>query len=229
MTTIGIHQIEHLPWLGFFKKLMHSDIFVFLDDVKFIKKDWHNRNQIRTSNGATLLTVPIISNSGEKMNEVKISYDEKWNINHQKTIFYNYKNTEFFNDYWKFFEDLYNKKFQSLVELNLEIINFAIKELKINTKIIFSSELEIKEKKSDLNLAICKALNADVYLSGIGGKNYLIEEDFKKNEIQVKFQNFHHPEYSQHYKPFLPNMAFIDLLLNEGKRSTGILYDSKNF
>ena len=65
---------------------MYSDVFVFLDNVKFVKRQWHNRNQIRTSDGTTLLTVPIIAHSGENINEVKISYDETWNTNHKKKI-----------------------------------------------------------------------------------------------------------------------------------------------
>lgn len=229
MTIISIHQPGYLPWLGFFKKIQYSDIFVFLDDAKYVKRQWHNKNQIRTSNGSTYLTVPIISNSGEKINDVKISYDEKWNLNHKKTIYYNYHKTCFFEEYWNFFEELFEKKFQKLIELNFEIINFFLKELQIKTKIIFSSELGITEEKSDLNLEICKRLNADIYLSGIQGKNYLIEEDFKKNEIEVQFQNFQHPVYNQYYKPFMPNMAFIDLLFNEGKKSLKILHDSNNF
>ena len=86
MRTVSIHQPGYLPWLGFFKKIMYSDVFVFLDNVKFVKRQWHNRNQIRTSDGTTLLTVPIIAHSGENINEVKISYDETWNTNHKKKL-----------------------------------------------------------------------------------------------------------------------------------------------
>ena len=229
LKIISIHQPGYLPWLGFFKKIMHSDVFVFLDDVKFVKKQWHNRNYILSNNGPIFLTVPIIKNSGENINKIKISYDEKWNINHKKTIFYNYNKSPFFEKYWNFFEDLYSKKFKNLLELNLEIINFCIDELELKTKIVFSSELGITEKKSELNLEICKSLNADIYLSGILGKNYLIEDDFEKNDIKIEYQNFQHPTYNQNNKTFVPNMAFVDLLFNEGKNSKKILANSKNF
>ena len=229
MKIVSIDQPGYLPWLGFFKKIMYSDIFVFLDDVKFVKRQFMNRNQIRTKNYTVFLTVPIIKNSGYNINEVKISYDEKWNINHKKNIFYNYNKSQFFEEYWGFFEEIYSKKIKNLLELNLEIINFFIKELELKTKIIFSSELGTTEKKSNLNLEICKSLNAGSYLSGNHGKHYLIEKDFQKNGIKVEYQNFQYPEYTQVYKPFIPNMAFIDLLFNEGKNSKKILQDSKNF
>jgi hypothetical protein len=229
LKIVSIHQPGYLPWLGFFKKIMYSDIFVFLDDVKFVKRQWHNRNQILTKDGPMFLTVPIIKNSGENINEIKISYDEKWNINHKKSLFYNYNKSKFFEQYWDFFEKVYSKKFENLLELNTEIINFFIKELEIKTKIIFSSELGITEKKSELNLEICESLNADVYLSGIQGKNYLIEKDFEKKNIKIEYQNFQHPNYTQNHKSFVPNMAFVDLLFNEGKNSKKILENSNNF
>jgi len=229
LKIISIDQPGYLPWLGFFKKIMYSDIFVFLDDVKFVKKQFMNRNQIRTKDSSIFLTVPITKNSGYNINEVEISYDEKWNINHKKTIYYSYNKSQFFEEYWEFFEKIYTKKFKNLLELNLEIINFFIKELELKTKIIFSSELGTTKKKSDLNLEICKSLDADVYLSGNHGKHYLIEEDFQKNGIKVEYQNFQYPKYNQNYEPFIPNMAFIDLLFNEGKKSKKILQDSINF
>ena len=106
MTIISIHQPVYLPWLGFFKKILYSDVFVFLDDVQYVKRQWHNRNQIRTKDGAHFLSVPIEKNSGKKLNEVKISYDTDWNITHKKTIKYNYIKSAFFDNYWKFFENI---------------------------------------------------------------------------------------------------------------------------
>jgi hypothetical protein len=32
----------------------------------------------------------------------------------------------------------------------------------------------------------------------------------------VKYHEFHHPEYSQAFSPFIPGMASVDLLFNEG-------------
>ena len=47
MTTVSIHQPLYLPWLGFFKKMMNSDIFVIFDDVDFVRKMNFNKNSIR--------------------------------------------------------------------------------------------------------------------------------------------------------------------------------------
>ena len=229
MTIISIHQPGYLPWLGFFKKILYSDIFVFLDDVKYVKRQWHNRNQIRTSSGANFLTVPIISNSGKLINEMKISYDEDWVQVHKKTMKYNYSKAPYFSTYWKSIEEIYDRKFEYLVDLNMEFIQHILQKFEIKTKTIFSSELSVTKKKSDLNLEICEILKADTYLSGIMGKGYIDEESFIQKNIKVQYQNFQHPTYKQVYDPFIPNMASIDLLFNEGHASSQILQNSKNF
>ncbi len=227
MTVVAINQPGYLPWMGFFKRIMYSDIFVFLDDVQYLKKDWQNRNKIRTSQGWIWLSVPVKKNDLENLNKVDIDYSENWISTHKKSIRYNYSKSKFFDDHWPFFEQLFEKKFTRLIDLNMEIINYVLQTLDIKTKTIFASELEVTGKKSDLNLSICKTLNADVYLSGTLGQDYIKIDDFKNNDIDVKFADYRHPVYPQYFDPFIPNMAIIDLLFNCGKESRKILQDSK--
>ena len=226
---VSIHQPGYIPWLGFFKKILYSDVFVFLDDAKYVPKDWHSRNKIRTSQGDSLLSIPIKKNSGENINEVKIFNESNWSRIHKKTIKIAYQKAEFFNEYWDEFSSIYDKKFERLLDLNLEIIYFILKKLDIQTKTLLSSDMKIVERGSDRNLKICEVLDADVYLSGSHGVNYLKEEDFTKKNITVEYQNFQHPVYRQPYQPFIPNMGAIDLLFNEGENSINILKEAKNF
>lgn len=229
MTIVSIHQPGYLPWLGFFKKIEYSDVFVILDDVKYVKRQWHNRNQIRTSQGNKFLSVPIKGNSGKNINEVEIDYSQDWRLIHKKTIKYSYSKAKYFEQYWNLLEKIFSEKFEKLLELNWALIDCIMKELKLEKKIIFSSDLDIQKTKSDRNLAICKKLKASVYLSGTLGKNYLNEQDFSNNGIKVEFQNFQHPIYTQCYEPFIPNMATIDILFNEGENASTILKNANNF
>jgi len=229
MTIVSIHQPGYLPWLGFFKKIMSCDIFVFLDDVQYEKRGWQNRNRIRTNTGTVLLTVPVKSKLGMNLNEVKINNQSNWTRKHKKSIEVSYSKTPHFNEYWNDFKKIYDRDFELLIELNMKIIYYIMEKLNIRTKTIFSSELHISEKSSNRILEICKALNCYEYLSGSQGKSYLNEADFVKNNISVKFQNFHHPVYRQIYEPFISNMAIIDLLFNEGRDSVEILDRAQNF
>tara|TARA_B100001167_G_scaffold176774_1_gene130768 strand:- start:187 stop:888 length:702 start_codon:yes stop_codon:yes gene_type:complete len=228
VTIIAIHQPEYLPWLGFFKKMMNSELFVLLDDVQFEKKSWQNRNRIRTKNGTVFLSVPIHAHLDSKLNDVKIDNTKNWADKHKKSILFNYTNTPYFDEYSNAIELIFEKKFEFLIELNYEIIKFVMKELEIKSKIIFSSKLKIPQKGSDKVLNICKAVDADYYITGTAwAKKYLKIEDFKKSNISVEFQELQHPIYKQIHKEFIPKMSIIDLLFNEGKnRAKQIIQNS---
>jgi hypothetical protein len=201
MTIVSIHQPTYLPWLGFFNKIISSEKFVFLDDVQYEKNGYQNRNKIRTHEGDIWLTVPVKTKSTTLLKNVEIDYSFDWIKKHTKSIELNYSKTRFFNNYWDELKKIYNKKHYNLITLNIDIINFLINKLNIKTEIIFSSNLKIYEKGSDRILKICKELNADTYISGIGGKAYL-------NQI---------------FEPFHSNMAVIDLLFNEGDNAEKII------
>jgi len=208
---------------------MASDTFVFLDDVQYEKDGWHNRNKIRTSNGSMWLTIPIKSKLNVGINEAQIDNTHAWLEKHKKSIQINYSKSSHFDNLWKDLEQIYEKKYDLLIDINMKIISLVLKKFEISTKVIFSSELQIKTKGSKRILDICKSLNADVYLSGAFGVNYLDSQSFIDNHIEVKYQNFQHPFYNQVYAPFVPNMAAIDLIFNEGINSGFILRDAKNF
>lgn len=228
MKTISVHQPGYLPWLGFFKKVQSSDIFVFLDDVQFEKNGWHNRNKIFSGEDSMWLTVPVHVKFGMNLNEVRIDYSSNWIKKHEKSIEMNYGKSSFFDKYWSDFKKIYEKKHEFLINLNMEIIKKSIEILNIKTETILSSSLDIKEKKSARILQICQSLNASTYIAGTLGKNYIDTNDFEKKNINVIFQNFQHPTYSQKSKSFLPNMAIIDLLFNEGNNAEQILKESSN-
>ena len=226
--VISIHQPGYIPWLGFFKKIQSSDIFVFLDDVQFEKNGWQNRNKIKTSENWMWLTVPVNAKLGMKLNEIQIDYSSNWINKHKKSIELNYAKSKFFEKYWPDFKKIYEKEYELLIDLNMEFIKKFMEMLNIRTKTILSSSLEITQKKSARILQICQSLNTSKYISGIMGKDYLDLNDFENNKIDVILQNYQHPTYLQKYEPFLPNMSIMDLLLNEGNNAVKILEESNN-
>ncbi|MBA7694297.1 hypothetical protein ES703_102904 [subsurface metagenome] len=102
---------------------------------------------------------------------------------------------------------------------------YLIKTLGIERNTVIASELGIQLGKggTEVNLNICRELNADTYLSGISGKDYLDGEHFSKEGIKVVYQEFYHPIYKQMHEPFLPCMSVIDLLFNHGDKSLDVL------
>ena len=209
--------------------LKSSDLFVLLDDVQFSKNDFQNRNIIRTIDGSMWLTVPIHSSSKSMINQINIVKNSNWISKHEKSIEVNYSQTQNYDRLSKSLDTIYSKNYELLVDLNIALIQLICKELDLKTKLILSSSLGLTKKGSERILEICNILNADTYLSGIGGKNYLKLEDFETKNIKIKFQNFQHPVYKQFYQPFIPNMSIIDLLFNEGNHSKEILKKASNF
>jgi len=222
---VSIQQPEHLPWLGFFDKVRQVDFVVLLDNVQFKKRYFENRNKIRTKEGWHWLTVPVITKGKytQLINQVETDNTTHWRKKCWLAIHTHYGKAPFFPKYSSFLEQIYNKQWTYLVDLNEEIIRRIIQELGIQVKIQRASTLGITGKGTDLLLEICQKLNADTYLSGISGKDYLDESKFTELGIKVVYQEFYHPIYTQVYEPFIPCMSIIDLLFNHGDKSLDII------
>lgn len=222
---LSVHQPQYIPWLGYLDKIDKSDCFVFLDNVQYKPREYQNRNKIRTKDGWIWLTVPVVSKGlgRQKICDVTIDNSFDWQNHHWKSLKAWYNKAPNFRDHFQFFENVYTKKWEKLIDLNVCIIEYILKEFKIETPLYYESKLGITSMRTQRILEICKKLNADVYLSGIGGKGYLEEEKFAEAGIELRYQDFIHPVYRQRYMQgkdsFLPFMSAIDLLFNEGGKT----------
>lgn len=212
-----------MPWLGYLDKILKSDIFVFLDDVQFKKNEWQNRNRIKTAQGPQWLTVPVSFHFPEKITEVKINNETNWKKNHNNAFITNYTKAKYSNDIVMLFSDVYGKDWEYLSELNIQVTLKLMGYLGIKTKTLRSSEMETTGTSTERLVSICRQLEADIYLSGAGGKDYLEENKFSEANIKVIFQEFKHPVYPQCFGEFISNLSAIDLLFNCGPDSRDIL------
>jgi hypothetical protein len=218
---IAIHQPNYLPYLGFFEKMKQSDIFVIYDDAQFNKEDFQHRNKIRIYHGWKYLTVPVekkhipIKNIRIR-NEFMIK-GMTWQEAHLKEIRDNYKNTPYYASYEGYLKAAYTNKYDRLIDLNMDIINFLKNAFNIETEIIFASELGFRSQSTERLADITEVLGGDMYLSGTAGRDYLDASLFESRGINVEFQDFKHPVYKQRYDRFIQNMSAIDALFNVGK------------
>ena len=224
MKTIMIRQPGYMPNIGFFKKIEYSDIFVFLDDTQFSKDQYDNRNKIKTKSNSKWISVPLKRPVfRKKLNQVVISYDSEWIKSHSELIYQNYKDAPYFFSYWNEIKKILEQKSNLLIDLNLNLISYFLKILQINTTTIKSSELKITKTKTQRLVDICTQVNASCYISGIGGKNVVDESLFKNSNIKLTYENSIHPNYNQIHGNFKKNMSIIDLIFNEGEKSSEIL------
>lgn len=215
---LSIHQPAYLPWLGYLDKIQSVDLFVFLDSVQFEKNSYVNRNQIKTSQGPLWLSIPVKTKNHLHTSIANIQIDEtkNWRKKHLKTIEQSYSKAPYFKQRFprleQLFEDL--KPITGLADFCWQELQFWLNEFRISTEIIRASSKAYEGEKSDLILNICKHHNADTYLSGKFGKDYLALSEFRDLGIKVEFQEFQSPNYSQLFGDFVPNLSLIDFWFN---------------
>ena len=217
---VGMHQPNFCPYAGFFQKMKLCDVFVILDEVQL---EWGRtqRNRIISREGVPQwFRMPVARQyKFSKINEVKIDYDNDFPRLLKQLRVYENESTSF-EKFYNFFEGL--NEYEYLHEVNLEIIMKIASMLKIDTKIVRQSRLDVNSSSTQRLVDICNVLGADKYLSGQGGKNYMDESLFK--DIEVEYQKYEPIVYEQKFsKEFVPNLSILDPLLTIGLDRTAIL------
>ncbi len=223
---LSAHQPTYLPWLGLFHKIAVADLFVVYDDVEYSRHGWYNRNYILSKNGPIFLVVPIIRQFSNQLlhNQVKIDNSKNWSKKHIKSIEHCYFKAPYFNKYIDLIVDVLTKRYDYLFELNISILKLLLKQFNIRTVIKYSSEYDLKFKKSDRVMDLAIKTKATHYLFGELGANYADIDRFEQNQIKVVFQKYNHPIYKQfNSNKFINKLSAIDLLFNYGKESQKIL------
>lgn len=216
---VAIVQSNYVPWKGYFDMIALVDEFILYDDVQYTKRDWRNRNLIKTSTGLKWITIPVEVKGRyhQQINETKIA-DEKWAELHWDILRFHYKNAKFFKLYEEIFAELYlGLSERYLSKINYTFISKINELLGIKTTIRWSSEFELVEGKTERLLNICKEVSATHYISGPAAKSYLNESLFLDENIEVVWMDYlDYPEYNQIYPPFEHGVSILDLIFNLG-------------
>lgn len=221
------HQPLYLPWLGLLHKISLAEQFCLYDIVQYQIYDFNARNAIKTRQGRLLLSVPVESKNhfDKKLCDVRI-INNGWNKKHLKSIQHAYHNAPFYSTYIGEIENiLIEKKYNFLVDLNMDILKFLLQAFDIKVAICKASDYDFIGTKSELVLDMCIKLKAAKFIFGTEGKNYADVKSFSDHNIDIYFQDYKHPVYQQPYGEFLPNMSAIDLLFNAGHGSKEILLE----
>ncbi|GAB3195624.1 hypothetical protein ABID22_001549 [Pontibacter aydingkolensis] len=224
MKKVAILQSNYIPWKGYFDLINTVDEFIIYDDMQYTKRDWRNRNKIKTSNGPLWLTVPVEVKGKffQKINETKVEGND-WAVKHFQTITQYYSKSKYFADYSGIVQQAYKQASSEelLSNINLIFINLICNLLDIKTKISFSSNFQLREGKSERLLGLVKDTMGSEYISGPAAKNYLNEEIFKTEKVNVTWMDYSgYKVYKQLFPPFDHAVSILDLLFNEGPNAT---------
>ena len=220
---VAINQSNYISWKGYFDMIKSVDLFILYDNVQYTRRDWRNRNKIKTAHGLKWLTIPVNVKGKyfQKINETTIS-DKKWNLNHLKTIKGCYSKTQYFEDVIPLVEHLYTTaNHERISEINFHFITGICDYLGINTKIVFSSEYDLSEqRKNERLIDICKQAGAKEYISGPLAKDYIVKDKFDEAGIKLTWMNYDdYLEYPQLHGDFVHKVSILDVLFNCGKKT----------
>jgi hypothetical protein len=227
---VTCHQPTYLPWAGLFHKLSLADDFVVMDTVPWSRAGWQNRNRIKGAHGPHWLTVPLPARgrrSGPLRDvAIDVGANGDWQRRHWESLRVSYGRAAFWRDYAPALEDVYlRREWTGLVDLNLALIGRLITLLCIDVRVVRAGELNATGHKSRLVLDQCRRASATVYVSGVCGRNYLIEPEFTAAGVSIFYQQYRAPVYEQRFGAFVPNLSVVDLLFNVGADSTAALLE----
>jgi hypothetical protein len=225
---ICITQSNYIPWKGYFDNIKQVDIFVVYDDMQYTKRDWRNRNLIKTEQGLKWLTIPVEVKGKyfQKIKDTKIA-DKNWNLSHLAILKQSYKQAPCYKEMIEWLEEMYlNCTYVYLTDINSHFIQSINNFLSISSEIRYSSEFELVDGKTERLIDICTHLEVTDYYSGPSAKSYIDSEKFFASNIDVHYFDYgNYPIYHQLHGKFEHNVSVIDLILNEGIKSAGFLKD----
>lgn len=216
---IAIVQSNYIPWKGYFDLINKVHEFILFDDMQYTRRDWRNRNKIKTPQGLQWLTIPV-QVKGKFLQKINQTYvgNPNWASEHWKTLIQNYARAPYFRTYRETFEELYlGCSSLQLSKINHRFISAICNLLGITSELSWSSDYRIIDGKTERLVNLCQQAEAAEYISGPSAKGYIDPDLFKKAGIKLTFMDYSdYPEYPQLYPPFEHGVSIVDLLFNIG-------------
>jgi hypothetical protein len=216
---VAILQSNYIPWKGYFDLIAAVDEFIIYDEMQYTRRDWRNRNQIKTPHGVQWLTVPVRVKGKyhQTIRETEIDGVD-WADKHWKSLVHSYRSAPSFGEVAKWLEPFYRQRQYSLLsELNRVLLDAVCAYLGITTKISNCWDYRLTEGKSERLMDLCLQASATEYISGPAARDYLDESVFAEQGVKVTWFDYAgYPEYPQLWGAFTHGVTILDLLFNCG-------------
>lgn len=167
----------------------------------YVKQTSANRCNILTSNGIQTLSIPVEKSEKTAIKDIKISTHDNWQQLHWRAIESAYSSSPFFEYFCDEYHPFYGKRWNFLLDFDLEIesktlelLNFKAVNIELSTRYIEEGDDEIIDYRKEL-----QPKKFDVSLH---------------NELSAPYYQVFDDKYG-----FTPNLSIIDLLFNMGNES----------
>ena len=222
MTIVAIHQPNFFPWLGYFEKIVKSDLFIFLDHVQFQKTGgtWSNRVMLIESSCTKWVTAPVNRkfHGVRSINEIEFQSSTPWRTDLMAALTRNYKTAPHFDDTMDLIAPLVNNHDDRLSIYNGYAVTTIAKQLGIPAdRFRWSSDLHVAGQSNEMLIGLTKAVGGNIYTCGGGASGYQDEALFDLAGVCLSHQNFAAVSYPQiGLEKFEPGLSIIDALMNVG-------------
>lgn len=214
---VAIMQPYIFPYIGYFQLIHAVDVFVFYDDVNFIKRGWINRNRILVNGKESLFTIAVSKASQNKLiNEIKILENTKSKDHLLRTLEYNYRKAPYFEVVFNLVKEVINTSSNLISDLAINSVKLVSSYLEIDTLFEISSEKYSETKgmgKSERLITIVKREGSIDYINPSGGVELYDKLDFKKKGVNLQFIQNKLEAYSQFENESVIGLSIIDVLM----------------
>ena len=222
MKKIAAVQSNYIPWKGYFDLIAAVDEFILYDDMQYTRRDWRNRNRIKTEDGVRWLSVPVQVKGKyyQRIRDTRID-GTAWSSDHWQSLVHNYRRALHFEEIADWLKPLYlTESYTYLSELNRRFIEAVCGYLGIRTKISNSWEYTLVEGKTERLADLCRQAAGTEYVSGPAAKDYMDESVFAERGIKLTWFDYDgYPEYPQLWGEFTHHVTVLDLLFNCGREA----------
>ena len=213
MRTIALMQPYLFPYTGYFSLIHSCDVFCFLDNVRWIKGGWINRNIVWSGTKTEWFTVPVEKiHLTDRINDVKIADPDfkRKLLERARQIYWDAPNGDLVFD---IIDSLGSTEYVvELVENSIAKIAYSV--LGLNRTILSSTNIPVESIGEYRVIDISKQLQADRYINMVGGKELYSKETFEFCGLELKFLTPSTPSYRKDNSgnPVPGNLSILDAL-----------------
>jgi ribosomal protein S18 acetylase RimI-like enzyme len=216
-SRLAIMQPYAFPYLGYFHLISLSDLFVFYDDVNYIKRGWINRNRILANGAASRFAIPVADSSqNRRINQIRTAYDSRWIDRFYKTLVGAYRRAPYFDASIDPIISVFRAHHDSISELAIAsivaIYDHIGASLRFSRSSIASPD-SVGLQKADRLIAICKRLGYRHYVNASNGRALYDRESFMREGIDLSFVKSSAVQYPQFGGAFIPDLSIIDVMM----------------
>lgn len=214
--TISISQPVYFAWPGLIAHMAMSDVWVWLDDAQHSKGSFTNRVQLRSPRPPSWMTIPLRARGTFQRILDLESKGEDWVEKHLRSL----ESTYGASAYWteaQGIAEVIGHASRSLCDKIIRSTESIARSVgALPMEVVRSSALNIEGKGSTRVLAIVQQLQGERYLSGQGGRNYLLHEEFEIAQVDVQYMVYDFIPWDQGGVSFTPYVTTLDLISEVG-------------